>query len=48
MPQITVETVPQIPKETDEATWLIPLKRFCAQIVDVPVTRVQERFAEVS
>ena len=32
----------QIPEEPDEATLLIPLKRFCVQIVDVPVTRVQE------
>ena len=40
--------VPQIPEEPDEATWLIPLKRVCAQIVDVPVTRVQEHLAEVS
>ena len=40
--------MPQIPKETDEATWLIPLKRFCAQIFDVPVARIQERLAEVS
>ena len=40
--------MPQIPEETDEATWLIPLKRFCAQIVDVLVTRVQEHLAEVS
>jgi len=38
-----------IPKETDKATWLIPLKRFServgAQIVDVLVTRIQERLA---
>ena len=40
--------MPQIPEEPDEETWLIRLKRFCAQIVDVLVTRVQERFAEVS
>ena len=38
----------QIPEEPDEATWLIPLKRFCAQIVDVLVARIQERLAEVS
>ena len=40
--------MPLIPEEPDEATWLIPLKRFCAQIVDVPVARIQERLAEVS
>ena len=39
--------MPQIPEDPDEATWLIP-KRFCVQIVDVPVTRVQEHLAEVS
>ena len=40
--------MPQVPKGTDQVTWFIPLKRFCAQIVDVPVARIQERFAEVS
>ena len=40
--------MPQIPEEPDEETWLIRLKRFCAQIVDVLIARIQERLAEVS
>ena len=38
--------MPQIPEEPDEATWLIRLKRFCAQIVDVLIARIQERLAK--